>query len=141
MLFDTRIEISMQGQNSPHVRMSIDGLQICDCILAEQYIFRTDLPLDEGEHVIEIELKNKIDGNEHVLIDYVEFEGIQTDRIKWEGIYEPDYPEPWASQQTDLQPTLKGVTHLGWNGVWRLRFTAPVFTWIHEVERLGWIYR
>lgn len=140
MVYNTRIEIGLQGQNGPHVRMSLDGLQICDCVIAEQYVFSADLPLDLGEHVLEIELKNKSYSQEHVLIEYVEFEGIRTDRIKWQGVYTPCYPEPWASQQTDLKPELTGVTHLGWNGVWRLRFAAPIFTWIHRVESLGWIY-
>ena len=30
--------------------------------------------------------------------------------------------------------------YLSWNGEWRLPFTTPIFTWIHKVQSLGWIY-
>jgi hypothetical protein len=35
---------------------------------------------------------------------------------------------------------LKNHTYLSWNGKWTLTFDVPVFTWIHRVQNLGWIY-
>jgi hypothetical protein len=29
---------------------------------------------------------------------------------------------------------------MGWNGRWELNFRVPIFTWIHQLENLGWIY-
>ena len=75
-----------------------------------------------------------------VEIESVTVEGITVDRFKWAGIYTPNYPEPWASTQTNLQPTLQSATYLGWNGRWELPFSVPIFTWIHQTENLGWIY-
>ena len=65
---------------------------------------------------------------------------IQDPKFAWAGIYRPEYPEPWASEQTNLATELSSHTYLGWNGTWRLTFGVPVFTWIHQVQNLGWIY-
>ena len=43
-----------------------------------------------------------------------------------------DYP--------DKNPVLQPHTYLGWNGRWVLEFETPVFTWIHRLEDLGWLY-
>jgi hypothetical protein len=68
------------------------------------------------------------------------FEGMSLDRFKWAGVYFPVYPEPWASTQIDLPKFHKSATYLGWNGQWELEFSVPIFTWIHKLENLGWIY-
>ena len=54
------------------------------------------------------------------------------------GVYTPDYPEPWATQQREqlkrtggiLQESFNGVTDLGHNGEWRLTFTSPFHMWL-----------
>lgn len=75
-----------------------------------------------------------------VIVESVEFFGIQDPCFVWAGIYQPIYPEPWASQQSKLEPLLKSHNYLGWNGKWTLTFDVPVFTWIHRIQNLGWIY-
>ena len=49
-----------------------------------------------------------------------------------------------ASQQKKLGKKLdkfiKPNTYMGWNGQWKLTYSAPIFTWIHKIENLGWIY-
>ena len=30
--------------------------------------------------------------------------------------------------------------YVDWNGIWVLDFTVPVYTWLHKVLGLGWIY-
>jgi hypothetical protein len=99
--------------------------------------------LESGPHTFYIDFRNKTNNTPEmaVEIDSVTFEGITVDRFKWAGVYTPDYPEPWASTQTNLQATLPSATYLGWNGRWELPFTTPIFTWIHQIEHLGWIYR
>lgn len=90
-----------------------------------------------------VELVDKTD-QEAVVIESVSFFGIEDPKFAWAGIYEPKYPEPWATEQRDqgvvLKPHLGPHTYLGWNGKWTLTFTVPVFTWIHGVQNLGWIY-
>ena len=84
--------------------------------------------------------KSADDPTTAVIIDSVSFFGIQDPKFAWAGIYRPEYPEPWASEQTNLATELSSHTYLGWNGTWRLTFGVPVFTWIHQVQNLGWIY-
>lgn len=90
-----------------------------------------------------VEFTDKQD-QEAVIIEQVSFFDIADPRFAWAGIYEPQYPEPWATQQQsqgiELRPRLTAHTYLGWPGKWTLTFTVPVFTWIHETQNLGWIY-
>ena len=71
-----------------------------------------------------------------VEIASVSFEGMTLDRFKWAGEYYPEYPA-WI---TDGEQVIKQITYLGWNGRWVINFTTPIFTWIHQIENLGWIY-
>ena len=51
---------------------------------------------------------------------------------------------PWYYQQIEkgiiLDDELTNIDYLGWPGTWTLDFTSPVFTWIHQIQSLGWIY-
>ena len=99
-----------------------------------------------------IELLNKTDQDsvpdlgldKAVVIESVGFFGISDPKFVWTGVYSPDYPEPWATQQRKrgvvLKPQLINHNYMGWNGKWSLTFNVPVFTWIHNVQNLGWIY-
>jgi hypothetical protein len=76
-----------------------------------------------------------------VIVKRLSFFGIDDPRFVWAGNYQPDYPEPWSSlQSTKPSQLLKAHPYLGWNGVWRLDFGVPVFTWMHQIQNLGWIY-
>ena len=56
--------------------------------------------------------------------------------LVYEGVYTPEYPEPWATQQrsagTDLPESFKNVTQMGHNGTWRFTFTSPFYMWLLE---------
>ena len=79
-----------------------------------------------------------------MVVQQVEFFGITDPRFAWAGVYEPQYPEPWATEQFDsgviLQPQLSPHTYLSWPGIWTLTFELPVFSWIHNIQGLGWLY-
>jgi hypothetical protein len=117
----------------------VDTVQITD-ISTLQF----SLPLNNGSHCVWIEFKNK-DYNDCILdqnldmaieIESVTVEGMTLDRFKWAGLFYPDYPA-WLTNQS---PVIKSATYLGWNGRWELPFTTPIFTWIHRLENLGWLY-
>ena len=101
-----------------------------------------------GSSILTVELKNKTDADtipdqgldKAVIIKSISFFDITDPRFVWAGEYRPCYPEPWASQQSDLNSVLKNHNYLGWNGKWSLTFDVPVFTWIHKIQNLGWIY-
>lgn len=107
-------------------------------------------PMAKGQHCLAVTFSGKTNADttaEHdqaVVIEQVEFFGIRDDRFRWQGVYQPDYPEPWRTEQScmgiELPKTLCPHTYLGWNGVWRLEFSTPIFTWMHGVLDLGWIY-
>jgi hypothetical protein len=85
--------------------------------------------------------KDDLDPSTAVEIVSIEFFGIKDPKFAWAGTYFPDYPSIWYNQQT-IKPaaSLPGQTYLGWNGVYKLEFTVPVFTWMHNVLDMGWIY-
>lgn len=100
--------------------------------------------LDKGIHRLSVAFSNKEDSDtdlvnkrdKAVVIKEIEFFGIHSPRFVWAGEYRPIYPP----HMQDQPETLKYHNYLGWNGVWYLDFTVPIFTWIHQTEDFGWIY-
>ena len=69
-------------------------------------------------------------------IKSMEIDEIDLGALVYEGIYTPEYPEPWATQQresgADLQESFKNVTRMGHNGTWQFKFTSPFYMWLLE---------
>ncbi len=112
------------------------------------YSYEEYLPI--GNHDIQVNFLNKKNTDtigqkdKAIKIDKIVFNGIESKKFIWQGIYHPVYPEPWASQQkkigNELNSVINPATYLGWNGQWTLTYSAPIFTWIHKIENHGWIY-
>lgn len=105
---------------------------------------RLELEFTASSGWIEVVFYNKpeTDNTMAVIVDKIEFFGISDPKFVWAGVYTPRYPEPWYSQQNPKPAVqLYQKNHLGWNGTWRLDFELPVFTWMHRVQNLGWIYQ
>ena len=81
--------------------------------------------------------KAQNDHNTAVIIKQISFFGISDPKFIWAGMYYPDYPEHYP---TKISP-LPGHGYLGWNGVYQLKFSVPVFTWIHQTLDMGWLYQ
>ena len=131
--YTTQIEIELTQIGNPEFQLRLDGTVVNTSISTQ---------LSPGNHCLEIEHMNKdaTDSDTALIIQSITFNSITSPNFVWAGIYTPVYPEPWASSQSNLAAELTNTGYLGWNGVWRLEFTAPIFTWIHQVENLGWIY-
>jgi hypothetical protein len=71
-----------------------------------------------------------------VIVKSIGFFGIEDPKFVWAGVYYPYYPEHYL----DKTSPLPGQGYLGWNGVYELEFSVPVFTWMHQTQALGWIY-
>lgn len=149
MTTDYTVQLDVQlkpiwHNNPPEINIGIND-DINTVILSDNRLFHYEFNTNKPS-VLTVELINKTDADtvngldKAVIIESVSFFGISDPKFAWAGIYKPEYPEPWASQQTDLKPLLKNHTYLGWNGKWTLTFDVPVFTWIHRVQNLGWIY-
>jgi hypothetical protein len=80
--------------------------------------------------------KDDNDSSTAVIIKEIGFFGIFDPKFIWAGIYYPDYPPHYP----DKVSPLSGQDYLGWNGVYQLEFSVPVFTWMHNTLDLGWIY-
>ena len=133
--------------NPPIINIGIND-NIENIILSDNRTFHYEF-IANNTSTLTIELLNKTDADtipdkgldKAVIIESISFFGISDPRFIWMGIYEPRYPEPWYSEQAiPPEPLLKNYTYLSWNGKWTLTFTVPVFTWIHRVQNLGWIY-
>lgn len=102
--------------------------------------------LSPGWHDLAVDFfgRSDLDHDQSLRIQSIHINSISDPRFVWKGTYVPVYPEPWATQQIDaghiLEPELTNTDFMGWNGTWNLRFSSPVFTWIHQTQSLGWIY-
>ncbi len=69
-------------------------------------------------------------------IKSIEIDEIDIGALVYEGVYIPEYPEPWATQQRQEGKTLlesfKNVTTIGHNGRWILSFESPFYMWMLE---------
>ena len=128
------------------IRLTLDDTRIFEGKLASARVFDIARDLSVGLHSLTLEYTEKTnrDVDQAIEIDYIDFERITADRFVWAGEYTPNYPEPWASEQRalgiELSERRSNVKFLGWNGVWRLDFETPIFSWIHRIENLGWVY-
>jgi len=69
-------------------------------------------------------------------IKSIEIDEIDVGALIYKGVYTPEYPELWASQQreagTELKESFKNATDLGHNGTWRFKFSSPFYMWLLE---------
>ena len=69
-------------------------------------------------------------------IKSIEIDEIDIGALVYEGVYTPDYPEPWATQQKEagknLEESFKNVTQMGHNGTWSFKFGSPFYMWLLE---------
>ena len=79
---------------------------------------------------------NKIIKDQMLKIHSIEIDEIDIGGLIYEGVYTPEYPEPWATQQKDagiqLPESFKNVTAMGHNGEWKLKFSSPFYMWLLE---------
>jgi len=130
----------------PCVRIGLNDDVWFEGSLSELDIRHQHQNLSAGQHRLFVELfgKNDHDPDQAIQLQSLTLNGIRDQKFIWTGTYLPRYPEPWFSQQLSLgqepDSKIKNTDYLGWNGIWTLEFTAPIFTWIHQVQGLGWIY-
>lgn len=136
----------------PEISVSLDNHEIFHGTLDHTHEIAFQEKLSLGSHVLRVEFLNKRDDDtdlstgrdKAVKVQSVEFFGISSPRFVWAAQYRPQYNEHWVQQQAQIgqapYPVLTGHDYLGWNGVWQLDFTIPIFTWIHAIEDLGWVF-
>ena len=142
MAIDVKLRVALRPIGEPVMEIRVHDHKQHGCLSEPTTVdieFATDLPMA----ILEIEHlgKTDVDPTTAIVIDSIDFFGIQDPKFAWAGVYYPNYPELWASQQLIKPPAeILGQTYLGWNGIYRLEFGVPVFTWMHRIQNLGWIY-
>lgn len=88
---------------------------------------------DKGQTVVE---DGKITKDQLLHIKSIEIDEIDIGALVYEGVYTPQYAEPWATQQQSAGKALpkffKNVVAMGHNGRWELRFESPFYMWLLE---------
>ena len=90
----------------------------------------------KGKNQTVINDKGDILKDQLLHIKSIEIDEIDLGALVYEGIYTPQYPEPWATQQKqdgiELKESFKNVTQMGHNGEWRITFSSPFYMWLLE---------
>ena len=88
---------------------------------------------NKRETVVEDE---KIVKDQLLHIKSIEIDEIDIGSLIYEGVYTPEYPEQWATQQAKagnkLPKTIKNSPDLGHNGTWTFTFSSPFYMWLLE---------
>lgn len=120
----------------PQIRIGVNG-NVMPWELTQDQVFKFKFYADTASYV-EVEFLNKQPNDtvmsqgldKAVVIESVSFFGITDPKFAWAGVYQPHD-----------RPAMSPHTYLSWNGVWRLDFSIPVFSWMHRTQNLGWIYQ
>lgn len=132
-----KVRVTLEPVGQPWVSVGFE-----DCKKTQQLTTTTMFEFEfDADHncVLEVEHFDKADtdATTAVIIKDISFFDISDPKFVWSGVYHPNYPEHYVDKVT----LLPGQGYLGWNGVYRLEFSVPVFTWMHRTMNLGWIYQ
>ena len=90
----------------------------------------------KGKNQTVINEKGDILKDQLLHIKSMEIDEIDIGALVYEGIYTPQYPEPWATQQREagieLQESFKNVTNMGHDGEWKFKFKSPFYMCLLE---------
>ena len=140
--YPVEMSVTLRPVSRPWVNISVDRtVQQIQLIDTQTFYFNF---LASAGSTLTVEHFGKDINDSETAVEIVDigFFGISDPKFAWAGVYRPDYPEPWYSQQAPRPAdSLPAQTYLGWNGTYRLEFSVPVFEWMHKTLNLGWIYR
>jgi len=138
MAIDYQVIMSLRLRpiNRPRVVITAGGKSV-DQMLTHTQDFEFDF-IATDQTVIKVHHVDKLDSDPTTAVEIVSvsFFGITDPRFVWAGVYRPDYPAHLTGPSE-----LPGQHYLGWNGIWQLEFSVPVFTWMHQKLNLGWLYQ
>ena len=133
--YPVEVGILLKPIGSPKCRICLQDQLIELTVDHEQWISLSSQGHGTMELLIEHYDKRDSDSTTALIIEQIRFNEITDPKFIWAGLYRPKYPTHLTGD-----PELKYHNYLGWNGVWSLEFTLPIYTWIHKTLDLGWIY-
>lgn len=140
-------------RDPPEIVLALNDIPVYQGPLTSKHTFDIEKSLPKGPAWITVDLFDKkpedtdpeTGKDKAIIVDSIVFNDIPNPKYVWAGLYRPQYHEEWYQQQiangTTPGSVLRYHNYLGWNGEWRLDFSIPIFTWIHNLEDLGWIYQ
>jgi hypothetical protein len=135
--FPVSMHVVLEPVGQPWVNIDVDGWGSTEKLTAaKKFHFDFDA-VDRCELRITHFKKADHDPTTAVIVKEIGFYDITDPKFVWAGVYVPDYPSHYA----DKVSPLPGHSYLGWNGVYSLQFSVPVFTWIHQTLSMGWLYQ
>jgi len=134
--YPVKMSLCLRPINQPRVIITV-GNHTIDQILTHTQDFEFDF-VAHDQAVVNVHHVDKLDSDPSTAVEIlsVSFFGITDPQFAWAGMYTPVYPPHWPGPKE-----LPGQTYLGWNGVWALEFSVPVFSWMHQKLNLGWLYQ
>jgi hypothetical protein len=132
-----KLKLTLVPVQQPWIMIKVGEHQV-----TQQLTVQTDFEFEftaKDQAVLTVEHYGKSDQDAvtAVVIQRIEFYGIYDPRFIWAGTYYPVYPDHYPDQKFKLP----GQGYLSWNGTYILDFQVPVFSWIHQVQDLGWLYQ
>lgn len=150
--FDTKFDLAIKVQYTqtvPVVRIQFDDFALWDGELLQSQLLSFVTPSrPAGSYDLTIQLLNK-DQTEWqrfgldmmIAVERLTIENYDHDFSLYSE-YEPEYPEPWYTEQKLQNNTPSKIIHsnyIGWPGIWRLNIELPIFRWIHKRTNQGWL--
>lgn len=132
-----KLKLTLVPVQQPWIMIKVGEHQV-----TQQLTVQTDFEFEftaKDQAVLTVEHYGKSDQDAvtAVVIQRIEFYGISDPRFIWAGTYYPVYPDHYPGKKFKLP----GQGYLSWNGTYVLDFQVPVFSWIHQVQDLGWLYQ
>jgi len=144
---NTKIQIllgQVHAHQHPTVRVSVDDHTQNLTIDCDTWVtFDLNLPKDKqltlaveyyGKTIQDCIPEKNLDTA--ILIKDIRLNGISNEKFIWNGIYRPVYPDYYEPKTAELY----NITYLGFNGVWSLELTVPLYAWMHKTLGFGWTY-
>ena len=129
-MFKVCIEVLLEPVATPQIKVTcrdeIKSLKLTDGPLWIKFEF--DQEQGPAELSIELLDKQPNDSKTAVIVKKIKINNIEHIQNTYQGMYYPYLKEP------------RRDTYLAWNGIWILKFSVPVFIWMHQTQGLGWIY-
>jgi hypothetical protein len=128
----------------PGMSVIIDGIEKYNSLITEKTVVEfSHVLLFDSPHMLEIRRYGKDDSQTKQLDDgswkdqvleltQVKIDGVDIRNLIWAHSWnEPEYPEPWASNQreqgNELEERVYGETVFGHNGNWKFEFNSPFY--------------
>lgn len=135
-IYPVDIEVLLKPVGQPKCRITLDDQRQDLAVEKDTWVKLFHQGHGTARLSIEHYDKAELDPTTALIIEEIKFNGISGAKFIYQGVYYPCYP-PHLRDKNSILPH---QNYLSWNGFWHLDFTLPIYTWIHKVENLGWIY-